>query len=306
MKRIIDSLGFLGFLLGISLLAWMPFWMIYGLSNLLAFLLHRIIRYRRSVVLGNLSRSFPDYSKKQVEALSRPFYRNFSDILLEGIKGMFLSREEILKRYHLLNPELLEPFFQNGQSVFLVFPHYGNWEWGVTSIPLQVPHRVVGVYKPLRQPSVGRFLDQRRSRFGLVLRPISATKATMLEVPKVPTAYLMMSDQNPSSGKRAQWMQFLHQPTACLHGADYWGRRLNTPIVYLDLKRVKRGYYEISLETLLAQPAQEPEGAVTLAFMRRCEQQIRANPAPWLWSHRRWKRKLEDHPGAQFIDERPQ
>ena len=302
LKQLVNGLALLGFLLGISLFLWLPFGLLYLLSDGVAWLLHRVLRYRRKVVIGNLKASFPALDSSAVEKIASDFYRHFSDILLEGIKGMFLSEEQMRQRYKLLNPELLEPYFEQGKSVFLVFPHYNNWEWGVTGIPLQVKHRVVGVYKPLRQRSVGEFVDRRRKRFGLVLRPITETKAAMLEAQEQPSAYLMMSDQNPSSAKRAQWMQFLNQPTACLHGADYWGRRLDVPIVFLAVRRVKRGFYEGTLETLIPSPKDLPEGSVTRAFMQRSEDLIRVEPASWLWSHKRWKRKLKDHPNAQFID----
>jgi KDO2-lipid IV(A) lauroyltransferase len=102
----------------------------------------------------------------------------------------------------------------------------------------------------------------------------------------------MMSDQSPSSRKKAQWVQFLGRETACLHGSDFYARKLDCPVLYMDIQRVKRGFYEITFSALETHAAQTPEGAITQAYMAKLESVIRAKPEDWLWSHRRWKPRM--------------
>ncbi|MBK8489408.1 MAG: lysophospholipid acyltransferase family protein [Saprospirales bacterium] len=285
-------LEYLFFRLGVMLFAHLPFWLLFRLSDGMAFVLHRVLRYRKKIVLGNLQRSFPEKSEEELAAITNLFYRHLADILLEGMKGLFISKEEVLKRYRFVNPEVVNRFFYEGKHVFAMPAHYGNWEWGVLSFALQVEHQVIGVYKPIHNPLVERFMAERRTRFGLQLAPYYQTRQTMENLPATPALYIMMSDQSPSSHKKAQWVQFLNQETACLHGADFYARKLDCPVLYMDIQRVRRGYYEITFSELIERPSQTQEGAVTNAYMAKLESVIRAKPEDWLWSHRRWKSKM--------------
>jgi KDO2-lipid IV(A) lauroyltransferase len=281
---------YLLFRLGVLLVGHLPFPLLYGLSNAVSFLLHRVIRYRRKVVTDNLRRSFPEKSEAELAGIRKRFYGHLGDIFLEGLKGLYISKAQVLRRYRFLNPELVDQYYDQGRHVFAMPAHYGNWEWGVLSFALQVKHQVIGVYKPIHNPLVEGFMARRRSRFGLQLAPFYETRQHMENPPATPALYIMMSDQSPSSGKKAHWVEFLHQDTACLHGADYWGRKLDYPALFMDIQRVKRGYYEIAFSELAAHPAELPEQGLTLAYMRKLEEVIRKRPEDWLWSHRRWKK----------------
>jgi len=282
---------YLAFRLSVLLIAHLPFRALYALSDAAAFVLGRVLRYRGKVVSGNLARAFPEKSEEEIDLICGRFYRHLADIFVEGLKGLYISREEVLRRYRFVNPELVNRIFDEGRHVFAMPAHYGNWEWGVLSFALQVKHDVIGVYKPIHNPLIERFMARRRTRFGLQLAPFYETRKTMENPPSRPALYIMMSDQSPSNGKKAQWVQFLNQDTACLHGADYWGRKLDYPALFMDVQRVRRGFYEITFTELLTNPAQSEETDLTRAYMQKLEAVIRAKPEDWLWSHRRWKHK---------------
>lgn len=282
---------YLVFRLGVLLVGRLPFPVLYRLSDVVYFLLHRMIRYRGKIVDGNLQRAFPEKTEAELAAIRKGFYRNLADILLEGLKGLYISREEVLRRYRFVNPELVNRYFDAGRHVFAMPAHYGNWEWGVLSFALQVKHQVIGVYKPIHNSLVEGFMARRRTRFGLQLAPIKTTRKTMENPPNSPALYIMMSDQSPSNGKKAHWVEFLNQDTPCLHGADFWGRKLDYPALFMDVQRVKRGFYEITFSELASHPAKLPEKALTEAYMKKLEEVIRVRPEDWLWSHRRWKRR---------------
>lgn len=291
MKRPLALAEYLLFRLGLLLFGHLPFAMLYRLSDGVAFLLMHVLRYRHKVVSENLRKSFPEKSEQELRQIRADFYRHLADILLEGIRGMRLEKEELLRRYRFVNAGILQNDFEAGRHVFAMPAHYGNWEWGVLSFPLQVPHQVVGVYKPIHNPYISRYVDACRTRFGLQLASIYTTRKTLEAVPSSPTLYIMMSDQSPSSTRKAHWVPFLHRETACLHGADWYARHYNYPVYYMDIQRVRRGYYEITLSLLSANPASSEPESITRSYMQALEQTLHKNPAPWLWSHRRWKRK---------------
>ena len=287
--RFIQYLEYLGFRLGVLLLAHLPFALLYQISNGIAFLLNSVIGYRKKVVQDNLRFSFPNRSEREINQITKAFYLHLSDLLVEGLKGLYLSKSALLKRYHFENPEVINQFYEKGAHVILMPPHYGNWEWGVLSLPIQVKHEIIGVYKPIRNPLIEAFMGKRRTRLGLQLAPIYITRQTFENPPDTPSLYIMMSDQNPSNRRKAQWVDFLNRQTACLYGADRWARKLNYPVIYMHIERQKRGYYKIHLEEIHRNPKETSDGEITKKFMQMLEQHLHERPSDWLWSHKRWK-----------------
>ena len=282
-------LGLVGFRLVVFLFRLLPFSVLFVLADFVSFLLHKVIGYRLKVVKENLNKSFPDLTEDELEKLIKSFYTHLSDILLEGIKGYSLSEKELRKRFVYKNPEILDEAFQSGKHIMLMPAHYGNWEWAVLSLPLPLKHQIIGVYKPLRAQLIEAFVGKRRSRFGLILNPISETRTAMNNPPAIPTAYIMMSDQHPSSRKKAQWIKFLGRDTACLHGADHYARKYNYPVYYMHIARVKRGFYEVEFSPLELNASATQRAEITQKYMSVLEEKILEKPSDWLWSHRRWK-----------------
>ena len=282
-------LGLVGFRLVVFLFRLLPFSVLFVLADFVSFLLHKVIGYRLKVVKENLNKSFPDLTETELEKLIKSFYTHLSDILLEGIKGYSLSKKELRKRFVYKNPEILDEAFQSGKHIMLMPAHYGNWEWAVLSLPLPLKHQIIGVYKPLRAQLIEAFVGKRRSRFGLILNPISETRTAMNNPPAIPTAYIMMSDQHPSSRKKAQWIKFLGRDTACLHGADHYARKYNYPVYYMHIARVKRGFYEVEFSPLELNASATQRAEITQKYMSVLEEKILEKPSDWLWSHRRWK-----------------
>ncbi len=282
--------GYLGFRLGVFLLGIMPFGVMYRLSDFLAFFLRVVLRYRREVAEENLRGVFPDMPEAEIRRLLKASYRNLSDVLLEGIKGQSMSREQLLERYRFVDTALPDALYERGLPVLSAQAHYGNWEWGVTSFPLQVKQRVVGIYKPLKHPYIGAYTDARRSRYGLILRDLRQTRHAMRAFGESPVLFIMIADQSPSNPLRAHWVPFFGKETAWLHGIDYWARELKCPVIFMDVQRRKRGFYEIHF-SLLADASERvfEEGEITRAYVKKLEKVIAAAPENWLWTHRRWK-----------------
>jgi KDO2-lipid IV(A) lauroyltransferase len=54
---------------------------------------------------------------------------------------------------------------------------------------------------------------------------------------------------------------------------------------------VKRGYYECTLVTIGEPPYLKGEENVVENYVRAVEKRIIEEPASWLWSHNRWKKR---------------
>jgi KDO2-lipid IV(A) lauroyltransferase len=279
------------FFIVVLIIGIIPFPLLYAVSNLLRFVAFRLMSYRRDVVKKNIEGSFPGISDKELKRLIHLFYKNLTDILLEGIKAFTMSRRQILNRHKIINPEILEKFYQKGQSVIGVTGHYANWEWGSLSAGLQTRFKIVAFYKPLSNKHIDRFARWSRSRFGTSLAPIKETSLTFEKYRDTKTVFLMAADQGmPAEFKnKAHWVYFLNRDTAFLHGMEKHARNNNLPVIYIDIQRVKRGYYTVELSVLTDKPLELESGVLTAMYARKLESVIVQKPENWLWSHRRWK-----------------
>jgi len=267
-----------------------PFFVLYPLSELVSFVLYRIVGYRKNVVRDNLTRSFPNLDKKSLRRLERLSYKNLSDVLLEGIKGFTMTRGQIRRRHLVVNPEILDSFKSEGRTVITLPSHYGNWEWGSLSPGLYIKDfKIVAFYKPLTNPYADRFVRKNRSRTSTMLASIYKTNATFDSLKNEMTAYIMAADQSPSNTKSAVWVDFLGRKTAFLHGPEKYATRYNCPVFFVDIQRVKRGFYRLELILLSDNPAELEPGEITRRYAGKLEEAILKKPENWLWSHRRWK-----------------
>lgn len=287
----LSNLFFKGIIL---LFQYLPFRAIYLLSDLLYILLYRIGKYRYRVIHENLKGSFPEKQEAEISILIKKFYLNFSDILLETLKGLAISKESILKRYKFTNANLLDKDFEVNQNIIILASHHTNWEWAVLSVNLWLKHQVVGIYKPIKNKKVDTFFNNRRKKWGLELISMAKTARALVKKRTTPAAFVFIADQTPSDIKNAHWVNFLNRPTAFHHGMDKIARRTNYPVYLADIKRVKRGFYEVEFSLLCSTPKNKQDGEITELFAASLENIIKKDPANWLWSHRRWKRKKED------------
>jgi Kdo2-lipid IVA lauroyltransferase/acyltransferase len=274
----------------VDLFRFVPFWLLYRLSDGLAWLFYRVIRYRRAVVMSNLERCFPDKSAAEREAIARESYRNLTDIMLESIKGTTTPLAEINRRYRYTNYELVNRLLDAGQSVVIAGGHYNNWEWGVLTIGGGFRGKTIGIYKPLSNPHTNRWFFRTRSRDGfMILKSMKETFGAVQEYRGTPTVFMLVSDQSPSNRKTAITVDFFGHPTACLPGTEAIARDNGYPVLLYEIQRVQRGHYELTFSEICLDPAATQPGDITQQFMAKIEAAIRREPSPWLWSHRRWK-----------------
>lgn len=272
----------------------MPFRVLYILSDIAYLINYYLLGYRKKIVYTNLKNSFPDKSPKEITLLAKRYYRFLTDLFFESLKGMSLTRGQVEKRHKYINPEVLNNILASNRSVICVTAHYGNWEWGAFSGANQVKSPMVVFYKPFNNKIIDKYMIKYRETFNCQMVSIGETYYTFSHYKENVVAYFMVADQSPSNLRKSYWFNFLNQDTACIHGPENYARLYNLPVVYIDIQRVKRGYYEIHFTKLTDSPLDLGEGEVTRLYMQKLEEVIKAEPSYWLWSHRRWKRKRSD------------
>ena len=275
----------------LSIVAALPFSVLYLLSNGLYYLFYYVFGYRLKTVSTNLKNAFPDKSAPERKRIAKEFYRYLADLIVEIIKMKNISKEQITKRMFLQNPELIHHYFDSNRSIILVTGHYGNWEWGIPRIALVSDHPSLIIYKPLNNKGFETIFNNMRTRFGGIMVPMKSTLRKIIEYKSEPHASVFLSDQTPTSTGSDYFIDFLNQPTLAFKGIEKIARKTNFPIVYCHIDRVKRGYYQAKFTTLVEHPKDLKENEITLLHNKFLEKIIEKKPELWLWSHKRWKHK---------------
>ena len=273
----------------IPLLVWYP------VARFMAWCAWRVIPYRRHVVDANLKACFPEWDEITRERVIRDYYRGFADMLVEVLHSLRLTENELRRRVRISNPELIrdEISRKDGKSkpVLLVAAHQCNWEWMLLGLSTQLGVPVDAAYKPLVDNWAELEMRKLRSRFGARLIPAQGLLGDIIKQRGVPRAIAMIADQEPVSSERKHWLRFLNRDTAFFLGAEEIARSTRYAAFFVRLERCRRGYYRVEFVKLADAGEQLPAGEFTARYARLVEEQIRAAPADWPWSHKRWKLK---------------
>jgi KDO2-lipid IV(A) lauroyltransferase len=265
----------------------LPFSVLYRLSDLLYYLL-RLTGYRKAVIRENLEKSFPEKSPAEIEEMVRQYLQYMCDLILEILKTRTMTAREASERCVFHKEPWLDKLFEEKKSIVIYMGHHGNWEWAGPSFSLSNGHQLVVIYLPLSNRYFDRMMVKMRTKFGTRIAPSKQTLRTMATDKDKVTATAFIADQAAPPGN-SYWTTFLHQDTSVFTGHAKMAIRFNYPVVFLHVKRTKRGYYDAYPELLFDQPKNVSVEEICESFIKRLEKEIIQDPIPWLWSHRRWK-----------------
>src|ERR1700742_2168615 len=160
------------------LMSLLPMWLLYGLSDVIAFILYSV--YRRKVVFSNLRIAFPEKTEQERLRIAKRFYRNFTDNFIETIKLLSASPAFLQKRFVIDNPELLDQFFDQGRKLQLHLGHCFGWELAGVAMPPRTRYTFIVVYMPVENKAFERLFLKLRGRFGAVLLPATKMQRSIL------------------------------------------------------------------------------------------------------------------------------
>ena len=273
----------------VRLAASLPWWLLNGLADLLAWLAWRVVKYGQPVMHENLAIAFPDFDAGRLQAVMHDCYRGFGQVLVEVIKSARLPADEIGRRVRLEGFEQARAQMAGGSPVLLIAAHHCNWEWMLLALSLELGYPVDAAYKPLVDGWAQREMLKVRSRFGARLVPAQDMLGDIIRRGKAPRAIAMVADQEPRTSERRHWTRFLNRDTAFFVGAEEIARATRFAVFFVGVRRTARGYYTVSAAPLAAAGEKLAAGELTERYAACVERQIRADPPNWPWTHKRWK-----------------
>lgn len=275
----------------------MPFPIIYFISDINYFIIYYIARYRRKVVRDNLVSSFPEKDIKEIKKIERKFYHNLCDIIVECSKLLYIKSRKLAKRIKINNPELLQELYEQNRSIFLAIPHSGNWEWFGKILHFISNHDASAIYKKMTNTVADKFIYKLRMNYHIGYENMieaNSVLRTLIKRKNLCNSILIVADQSPRGTENDYWTMFLNKKTAFFTGLEKMSKLLNYCVIFVAMKRVKRGYYEVTFKTICINPKEMGKNFITESYVRGMEDFIKENPSNWLWSHRRWKHKYPE------------
>ena len=302
MKRLLVNIS-RGFLFLMSIF---PLKFHYFMGDVMAWMLKKVFRYRYSVVLTNVARSFPTSGYGEPRKIADDFYRHLGEIMAETIWFSHSSHKRVMKSglVRLTNAEVLVDHLRNRPSVTVLSTHCGNWEilGGIfayldnTGLDHQITQEHVRVVYKKLSSSVSDEIFKRNRVSPLVddktqcVVESSNILRYAIKHKDEKKMYVYPADQSPYRGTGRYFIgDFMNQPTNAMQGSMGVACKLSHAVLYSKMKRVKRGLYEITFIPIIDDASKTTPEILLRKYYDLLEEEIKETPANWLWSHKRWK-----------------
>lgn len=274
---------------GISIL---PFRLLYLFSDGIYILIYHIIGYRKKTVKENLHLVFPDKSNKEIKTITKTFYHHLCDMIVESIKSMTISEAEMKKRFVIKNVDQILELEKENKSIVLMCGHYASWEW-IFILQRYINHKGYAIYKRLANKYFDALVKRIRAKYNSYLITTKETFTVLMAAKKKGELTIngFAADQSPKHDKAFHWQEFMNIKVPVHTGAELLAKKLDMAVVFLKVKKLKRGYYEATIETITKTPREYKDYDITDIFLKRLEAQIYEAPEYYLWTHKRWKHR---------------
>lgn len=277
------------------LIGWLPYKVQFLLSDVIRWVLRYVVRYRLDVVRENLKNSFPEKSEQELREIEKRFYNHLADVFLETMSVSSVSKRAIKRRMEFVNLEGIERQTE-GVSWIAAMAHYGSWEYAVNYSLFTKHDAVLAVYRPLSDKGFDMYFHKVRSRFGAQTVAMNDIAREIIRCQRMQShvAVALIADQTPPRNETHPWFVFLNQKTQFFMGTEKIALKLGLPVAFLHIDKVKRGYYKAWFEVIYDGKEQVEEYEITRRYITKLEEMIRQRPELWMWSHKRWKHKIND------------
>ena len=275
-----------------KLFSYIPLPFMYFLADVFLYPFYYLVRYRRKIVRKNLTESFPEKSIDEIKKIEKKFYRYFLDIFFETNKLATISNKEMMRRMKFPNIEIFNQSIIDKKHASMYLAHYGNWEWVSSFYLYLIKGIAVGqVYKRISSKLFDKLMLENRSRFGA--ENIEKKETLRWLIKKMELNYITVvgyiADQSPLRREIRHYQNFLNHNVPVLTGSEKIVKKYGMEVFYLDIKRVKRGYYEGFIVKMHESPKSLPDYELTALFFKHLEESIQNQPELYLWSHNRFK-----------------
>jgi KDO2-lipid IV(A) lauroyltransferase len=278
------------------LLHWLPLGAQAVFGRALGALLYRLAGARRRIALRNLELCFPEMTSARREALAREHFGWLGRSIVERGLLWWAPRERLARLIHVEGEvDLAE---RSERPVMWLVPHFMALDVAGAAVLLFQKKKGASIYQQQTNPVMDAIMRRGRLRLGnAVIFPRSDSAKPLIREIRQGSGFFNLPDMD--FGERdAAFVPFFGVSAATLLAPSRMARLLNMVVqpVLAEMLPGGRGYRVRFLPPLADFPSDDAL-ADTARMNRWIEEQIRANPAQYLWVHKRFKTRPAGEPG---------
>jgi KDO2-lipid IV(A) lauroyltransferase len=249
---------------------------------------------RRQIAHDNIQRAYPDYTPDQTERLVDAVFAHIGQTAFEVLRFEQSTPESLLETVEANSTESLAWAAREGRGAILLSGHIGNWEiFGAWIRALG--YGVDLVVKPMRNPLTDRLLNDCRARHDVGIIHTQTATSGIVRALKKKRFVAILVDQY--AGREGVEAEFFGRRVSTPRGPAALALKFGCPVLTGYLARKPDGGYYAHADEPIDYAATDNHdhdiAALTQIFTSRIEHYIRRHPDQWLWTHRRWGRRLQ-------------
>jgi KDO2-lipid IV(A) lauroyltransferase len=262
----------------------------------LAALWYRLDKRHRRITLANLKFAYGDtLNPGDRERLAREVFCHFVRFAWEMVELLLAPLSVIKRKVVIVGDEHMEAALAQGRGAIAIAAHAGNWEYTVMGYGL-LCRPGVAVGRELDQPWAARLARYIRQRGGNAMVAKQKGMKGIMGFLRQNWPVGIVIDQNTTTAG-GLLVNFFGKPARTTPVAALLARR-GIPVLPTLSRRLPDGRHLMAIFPPL--PLKKTSDAQAdiqrhLELQNRAiEAWVRAEPAQWLWLHRRWKNQFPE------------
>lgn len=284
------SLEFLLMMVFNFILFILPWALSWRLGRGFGWIAYKLFTKRKSTLIRNIHRAFPEMSDSEVEEVIKGCYMHWGEGFISTLKLWMISQRKVrsivdapgLDEYVLGSIDREEP-------ILYFTGHFGSWEMAGRYVG-RLGDGAASIYRIQKNPLVDWFLTKIREFHQLELVNSWSGVPAFEEALRRTYGLAVVGDQY--KGRNGIQVDFFGVPSSTPRGAAILTYRVNPKLVFLACTQ-HRGRYKIKIEEIDYELPQEMTEKwvhdITQTLTTKLELEIRKYPQQYFWFHRRWR-----------------
>ena len=272
------------------LIALLPYWLQMAIGSVLGWFMYTLARERRTFARINLELCFPEMSSLQRHHLLRKHFDSLGKGMVETAIAWWTPANRLNKLHSIKGLEHLDAAFEKGKGVILLSAHFTTLEIGGRLLSL---HRLfAAMYREHNNPLFDTVMRQRRDSYFESTHERKDVRGTLRSL-KANKAVWYAADQDYGR-HHSVFAPFFGVPAALITATARISKLSGSPVVPFFQKRREDGTgYDLHLLPALDGFPSGDDVADATTINNVIEEEIRKQPAQYLWVHRRFKTRPE-------------
>jgi Kdo2-lipid IVA lauroyltransferase/acyltransferase len=277
----------------IRLLALPPLRLLHALAVPLGWLASAWPSRKQAVIRAHLELAFPELDAAARHRLQRRHWIEMARLALETGAIWHWSKRRILAHVSGVEGwEHVEAAQASGRGYLMVGAHLGNWE--ILSLYASLRQPMAYLYKPPKDDHIDRLLKASRERFGgELIATGSVAMRRLLRQLRRGGGIGLLADQQPKQGG-GRFVPLFGRPALTMTLVHRLARQTDCAVLLCGTPRLPNGRgWTVNIQPADERMFGDDEEAALRCLNEWLESQIRAHPAQYLWSYKRFSIRPE-------------